>query len=130
MFRFTFIFVVFVNAACATEPVCVPIERCPSFDGGPVGDVCEWIGLKDGPKAYTEHPDGVKILSDNVTNADLEFLKSVVTLECSEYVLRVFISEDRLTIIIGGLSGKPGRGFYFKRDEDGRWESSGLFSIS
>lgn len=100
----------------------MPIERCEII-GDSDDMVCEWIGPKDGPKAYTEHPDGIEILSDDVTDADLEFLKSAVTLECHEYVFRVFITEEILTVSMGGLErGKGYRGFGFKRNEDGQWE--------
>lgn len=124
-FRITLILVVALNAACAAEQVCVPIERCEVI--GDSDDVdCVWIGPKDGPKAYTEHPDGLQIRSDDVTDADLKFLKSAVTLECHEYVFRVQILEERLRVSIAGLERRGGyRGFTFKRNEDGQWELDG-----
>ena len=126
MSRLTFILLVLVNASCASEPVCVPIERCRSIDTGPDDEVCDWIGPKDGPKAYTEHPDGLQIRSDNVTDADLDFLKSAVTLECDEYVFRVQILEETLIVSMGGLERRGGyRGFQFKRNENGDWELDG-----
>ncbi len=126
MSRLTFILVVLVNASCATEPVCAPIERCHSIDGGPGDEVCEWIGPKDGPKAYTEHPDGLQIRSDGVTDADLEFLKSAVTLECYEYVFRVQKFDGILFVTMGRLERGTGyRGFKFKRNGSGKWELDG-----
>ena len=98
----------------------MPIEQCQVISkyGG-----CVWLGPKDGPMAYREHPDGLQILSDDVTNADLEFLKSAVTLRCYEYVFRVFIKNEILFVFMGGLERKKGyRGFGFKRNKNGQWE--------
>lgn len=73
--------------------------------------------------AYREHPDGLQILSDNVTDADLEFLKSAVTLNCYEYVFRVFIRNEMLFVFMGSLERKRGyRGFRFRRNKEGQWE--------
>jgi len=101
MIRAILIFLITFSAV-AGESECIPIERCYVEDGDDAdNDVCEVIGLSEGPKGYEENPDGLEMPFELATKADIEYLESVVTLECNEYVMRVSVRGDEMSIRIG-----------------------------